>query len=143
MGNGIRIWVPYCPRSGLPLIPLTMTSVNCCGHLTDAFAFSATDTSLIGTTENLLNKLNRNLSPAQKETLLWHQRLSHASILWIQLLMRDRKWHRDHHSPSSLHQGPFIPSKEPRGPTCNTGVEVFCLHHSQGSHSLASISLLW
>ena len=122
LGNGVQISASYCPRSGLPILPLTKTSVNRRSYLTDAFAFSAADTSLSGATAELLSKSNVNVSPAQKETLLWHQRLLHASISWIQLLMRDRKWLRDYHSPSALHQGPFIPCKEPHGPSCNTGV---------------------
>jgi hypothetical protein len=38
--------------------------------------------------KNILGKDNTNLSASQKEVLLWHQRLSHASIQWVQILMQ-------------------------------------------------------
>jgi DNA mismatch repair ATPase MutS len=67
----------------------------------------------------ILADMNTNLSAAQKEVLLWHHKLSHASTSWIQLLMRDKLWLRDKdNSTSSLHSGPFLPCRH-KGPVCN------------------------
>jgi hypothetical protein len=67
----------------------------------------------------LFDATNTNLSLSQKEVLLWHQRLSHASIKWIQGLMRDRKWLQDNANKGSLHDGPFLLCKNSRASSCN------------------------
>ncbi len=58
----------------------------------------------------LLSESNANLSATQKEVLLWHHKLSHASTDWIQVLMRKHL---------SLHAGPFLPCRT-KGPVCDT-----------------------
>jgi len=46
--------------------------------------------------QNILSQRNRNLSPPQKELLLWHQRLGHADLSRIQsLLCKPRTLSRD------------------------------------------------
>jgi hypothetical protein len=54
--------------------------------------------------------------------LLWHQRLSHASVKWVQKLMRDRKWlPGTADNKTALHSGPFIPTKKgSRAQLCDT-----------------------
>ena len=113
--NGIELFGSYCPRSNLPLLTVT-SDVAPRAFWSDAFAYTAQDQTNYN---DILDTANTNLSAAQKETLLWHQRLSHASISWIQLLMRDRRWLQTNVKSYALHQGPFIPCKEPRGPTCD------------------------
>ena len=117
LDNGIHLLSRYCPRSHLPLLPIAHKTIAR-SFWSDAFAYSADDAKAFTT---VLEPSNQNLSASQKEVLLWHHRLSHASLSWIQLLMRDRKWLRDNTTPAALHQGPFIPCKEPRGPVCATG----------------------
>jgi hypothetical protein len=68
--------------------------------------------------KNILKDENTNLSISQKEMLLWHQRLSHASIGWVQLLMREKQWLKGEEGDSSLHSGPFIVAKH-KAPTCD------------------------
>ena len=110
----------YCPRSNLPLLRLASSDVAPSPRNTwkDAFVYSASVEQQHAL--NVLNESNTNLTAAQKETLLWHQRLSHASISWIQLLMRDRRWLQSNIPEMSLKRGPFIPCKEPRGPFVDT-----------------------
>ena len=66
---------------------------------------------------NILGEDNSNLSASQKEVLLWHQRLSHASIRWVQMLMRKRDWLKSV-GGESLHNGPFITTRS-SAPTCD------------------------
>jgi hypothetical protein len=61
----------------------------------EAFSLNVNETSML---RNILSDNNTNLSASQKEVLLWHQRLSHASIQWIQMLMRKRDWLQENHS---------------------------------------------
>ena len=46
---------------------------------------------------------NHNLSPHAKELLLWHQRLGHAGLTWVQTLMR---------SPKGIHGEPLGPADQ-------------------------------
>ena len=105
----------YCPRTRLPMLRLlhnepTPSPLASVSNYTrsEALAFPT-----------LLSDTNMNLTAAQKEVLLWHHKLSHASISWIQLLMRDRKWLRDRvNNDDSFHSGPFLPCRA-KGPTCD------------------------
>ncbi len=60
---------------------------------------------------------NTNLSASQKELLLWHQCLSHASIGWVQSLMRKKQWLTSEGN-KLMHSGPFIVTKN-NAPTCD------------------------
>ena len=78
----------------------------------DAFGYSIQAYKEIIEIKSVLHQTNSNLSSSQKEILLWHQRLSHASTNWIQTLMWDRKWLLDtNHVNAALHSGPFIVMK--------------------------------
>ena len=115
LDNGVELVATYCPCSRLPILPMTFTIVTC-NLWSDAFVYTDHTSSVY---INILGQLKNNWSGAQKETLLWHQRLSHASIPWVQLLMCNCKWLKAHSSHESLHVGPFIYCKEPHGPVCN------------------------
>jgi hypothetical protein len=67
----------------------------------------------------LFDATNTNLSLSQKEVLLWHQRLLHASIKWIQCLIRDRKWLQDNANKGSLHDGLFLLCKNSHASSCS------------------------
>ncbi len=71
--------------------------------------------------KNILGDNNTNLSASQKELLLWHQRLSHASIGWVQSLTRKKQWLTSEGN-KLMHSGPFIVTKN-NAPTC----DVSCL----------------
>ncbi len=105
----------YCPRTLLPMLRLLTGETK---HSFWASTFDYTSTEALAY-PTLLSDTNVNLNAAQKEVLLWHHKLSHASISWIQQLMRDRKWLRDRvNNNESLHSGPFLPCKT-KGATCD------------------------
>ena len=110
LDNGIKLSAAFCPRSNLPIIPLAHEASSKQCFWTKAFGFSADSFQDLNLIRNVLHQTNTNLSQSQKELLLWHQRLSHASVKWIQALMRDQKWLPSNVSKNepALHSGPFI-----------------------------------
>ncbi len=119
LDNGINFFAHYCPHSNLPLIPLAIPKEerNCFWSTT--FGFSASNFKRINAIKSTLLQENTNLSQPQKEILLWHQRLSHDLIPWIQSLMREKKFLPCIGHNSASHIGPLIKSTS-RAPTCNT-----------------------
>jgi hypothetical protein len=120
LNNGVALFAPHCPHSNLPLLPLANTSHHVRCFWSCAFGFTSRESTAInGIKTSLLNASNTNLSLPQKEVLLWHHHLSHASIPWVQSLMRHRKFlpcsNDDNHA---LHQGPFIRTNS-RAPACD------------------------
>ena len=120
LDNGTILSANYCPRTNLPMVPLALSSRmehRYC-FWSDAFGYSIQAYKEIVEIKSVLHQTNSNLSCSQKEVLLWHQCLSHASTNWIQTLMRDRKWLPDtNHVDAALHLGPFIVTKS-RAPQC-------------------------
>ncbi len=105
--------------SNLPIIPLLLQAEMSC-FWSNAFGFSMANLDKINKIKSTLSQFNTNLSSSQKELLLWHQRLSHASILWVQMLMRDKSFLLcNNDRTTALHKFPFIKSKS-CAPTCNT-----------------------
>ena len=120
LADRICIEASYCPRSNLPIIPLSPLEVRR-NTWANAFVYSLSVPTDYASQLHVLGAENANLSAPQKEALLWHQRLSHASMLWIQLLMCDRKWLPSDDNHRALHHGPFIPRKVPRSSWCGLG----------------------
>ena len=118
LGNGVELQAQYCPRSNLPLLSICDHAPDAKSFWHDAFHITDNDVFAFAAEKNVLDESNVNLSAAEKELLLWHQRLSHASTSWLQPMMRTKQWLRVHHSTESLHQGPFLPCKENRTATC-------------------------
>ena len=116
LSDGNRFSASLCPRSNLPLIPLALHPMR--NFWNEAFGYTLPNVQAIQGVKSLLSQENTNLSSPQKELLLWHQRLSHASLDWIQMLMRDRKYLSATNAESSLHSGPFIKTKS-RAPVCD------------------------
>eukprot|EP00804_Cyclotella_cryptica_P029238 CCRYP_011659-RA/>CCRYP_011659-RA protein AED:0.83 eAED:0.83 QI:0/0/0/0.5/1/1/2/0/595 len=88
LNNGIVLDAPY-GRANLPVLPLSTGSDKELGFWARCFSFTASDNTSWST--NLLAAGNTNLSPAQKELLLWHYRLSHAGLSSIHNLLRTRR----------------------------------------------------
>jgi hypothetical protein len=106
LNNKTNLEAHFCARSCLPILPLQKTNSVINSFLTEAFIYPAD--SLL-TSSSILCASNTNLSASQKELLMWHQRLSHASVYWIQILMQDQKWLMDKNDTNNtLHSGPFI-----------------------------------
>ncbi len=109
LDNGIILCAIFCPRSNLPILPLTTKIQGKNTFWDNAFGYTLSNVSDM---HSILSQKNTNLSSSQKELLLWHQRLLHASLSWIQILMRDSKWLQDKsNNEVSLHSGPFITAK--------------------------------
>jgi hypothetical protein len=116
---GDVIHAPYCPQTHLPYLDLCNTNENY-SHSFWASSFDFTTNQASSYATSVLSNQNTNLTSAQKEVILWHIRLSHASVSWIQLLMCSRQWLQNHDpSLTSFHSGPFLPCSK-QSPTCDT-----------------------
>ena len=118
LGNGVELCAQYCPCSNLPLISIYDHAPDTQNLWHDAFYINDDDVFVFAAEKNVLDESNVNLSAAEKELLLWHHRLSHASTSWLQPLMRTKKWLQANQSSESLHQGPFLPCREKRTGSC-------------------------
>jgi hypothetical protein len=120
LDNGITLFAQHCLHSNLPLLPLADTGDDVCCIWSNAFGFTTSEFKGINAIKSIiLNDNNTNLSQPQKEVLLWHQRLSHACIPWVQSLMRNKKFlRRSNNGGNALHHGPFIRTSS-RAPACN------------------------
>ena len=114
LSNNVTLFGKYCTRSNLPLIPMAHTKSHRFSFWNEAFGLNVNNLHEL---QNILGENNTNLSASQKEVLLWHQRLSHASIRWVQMLMRKRDWLTSE-GGESLHNGPFIWTRS-SAPTCD------------------------
>jgi hypothetical protein len=109
LDDGVNLSEYYCPRTNLLMIPLALSVGSQYCFWSDAFRYTTQDYKEIVGLKSVLHQTNSNLSSSQKEVLLWHQRLSHASINWIQTLMHDRKWlPNSGNLDAALHLGLFI-----------------------------------
>ena len=116
LDNRHKFSAECCSRSNLPLIPFAQKQQR--NFWNEAFGYTANNISKVNELRSILASDNTNLSSSQKELLLWHQRLSHTSIDWVQMLMRDRQWLPGFNNESSLHKGAFIKTRS-RAPTCD------------------------
>ena len=83
--GGGRLEFPYCPGSNIPF--MYTDHYNKVG-LTSA---ELPDPAGLPAVFDLVAAENANLTAAQKELLLWHFRLGHAGMGWVQSLMRKGK----------------------------------------------------
>jgi hypothetical protein len=86
MKDGTILLAPY-GRANLPVLPIDVEGKS--NIWTYTFSFSASDRDIWK--RNVLDEMNQNLSLAQKELLLWHQRLSHAGLTSVHNLCRVRR----------------------------------------------------
>ena len=87
LGNGVELQAQYCPRSNLLLLSICDHAPDAKSFWHDAFHITDNDVFAFAAEKNVLDESNVNLSAAEKELLLWHQRLSHASTSWLQPMM--------------------------------------------------------
>jgi hypothetical protein len=113
--DDIEITFPYAPNN-LPLMYLNefFTSVGLVAGVTAPLAFTLRHTDALSRSQELLHDLNVNLKRPQKEVMMWHYRLSHAGLGWIQDLMYVQKG--DHGEESAP---PIIPSKHSSTKRCD------------------------
>lgn len=87
--EGVDLQFPYHPCNNLPMMYLD-TKIVQAGFTTKDMAFLFEKNNSEALTK-LCHDNNHNLSKPQKELLLWHHRLGHAGLRWIQDLMRVQK----------------------------------------------------
>ena len=131
---------PICPRTNLPcLTTVEQANRSESSFWTSTFDFKPSEALVY---PSLLTSTNTNMSAAQKEYHLYHNRLSHASFRKIQFLLRDRKWLRDRiKEDPSFRSGQYLPCKT-RAPTCDiNGLQclacVCAKSHRRSATSLA------
>ena len=87
LGNGVELQVHYCPQSNLPLLSMCDHAPDTKSFSYDAFHITDDDVFAFAAGTDVLDGSNVNILASEKELLLWHQRLSHTSILWLQPLI--------------------------------------------------------
>jgi len=95
--------VQYCPRSSLLLISTCDQAPDEKSFWHDVFHINDDDIFAFVAKKSVLDEKNINLSNSEKELHLWHHGLSHTLVLWIQPLMRTKKWLKTKYSFESLH----------------------------------------
>ena len=83
LGNGVELQALYCPCSNLPLLSISDKAPESKSFWHNAFHITDNDVFVFAAETNVLDGKNANLSKSEKELLLWHNRLSHASIWWL------------------------------------------------------------
>ena len=109
LSDDVTLVAPY-NLSNLPILPLVNSIETTAGFWNECFGFSSEmrDAWAHGT----LDEKNQNLSLAQKELLLWHQRLSHASLSAIHNLARQKSRKKKVSTEEELiafRDGPLLP----------------------------------
>ena len=110
----VTLTFPYNPHSNLPLM-FTDPDVNFAGLSGAMILNLETNNDLIQRTQTLLDENNHNLSRPKKELLLWHYRLCHAGVRWVQELMGTKK-----QEVGEPFQPAPITTKQPGTATCDT-----------------------
>ena len=148
--SGSSFFAPYAPRSRLPVLPMLSSPLP--AYLTtsrgihDTFSITSADLTALASESDVLHRSNNNLTDSQKELLLWHQRLSHASIHWVRLLLRPRSFLSTMDNEAALHQGPYLPVSNdfvPREASISQIKCASCLAakaHSHGPNSRPTLS---
>ncbi|KAL7468693.1 hypothetical protein ACHAXS_008919 [Conticribra weissflogii] len=117
LDSGVTLEGRYNSSTNLP--QLQMAFGDSSSFWSQTFDFHDVQTSEFAACLSVVADGNKNLSAAQKDLLVWHHRLSHASVPWVQALMRDRRWLPNHDNTVCLHNGPILPSATPRAPNCD------------------------
>ena len=113
LSSGKSLFAPYAQRSRLPVLPMLSSALT--AYLTtsrgihDAFTTTPSDLAAFASESDVLHPSNTNLTASQKELLLWHHRLSHATLRWVRLLLRPRRYLSTLDNEAALHEGPYLP----------------------------------
>jgi hypothetical protein len=129
--TGEDLVFPYQPHSHLPLMH-TDDNVPQVG-LTKHLCLNLALTNGTSDAHNLIEYNNYNLTKEEKELSLWHQRLSHAGMGWIQDLMKKPK-----PNVGSNESPPLITTRHPGTASCDIPRCPACLYakaHRKGAGS--------
>ena len=87
--TGVSFSIPYQSSSNLPLLyPIPTASSLIEGYSLSLFSFKSLNSDSINS--SIVDETNQNITPTQKELLIWHWRLAHAGFAWIQSLFQPR-----------------------------------------------------
>jgi hypothetical protein len=86
MPDGTRLEFPYNLNNNLPLMVIDAVGHNTAGLSRHDLGI-LTEPTVMDSYLSVLDQVNQNITSAQKELLLWHQRLGHAGFQWNQSLM--------------------------------------------------------
>jgi hypothetical protein len=119
MSHGFRLSAPFDKRTNLPMLPLSLASGNPMefqpsAFWSQAFGFDDVDQSEWSVFLNVTDDENTSLSTAQKELLLWHQRLSHINIQDVRRLVQPPGIAHSHADPArELRLPQILPVRNP------------------------------
>ena len=112
LANGTELVGKFCSSSNLPLLTMSRGKLSYKPSAYNTFASTTTSNRNYWLATNVQDVENENMTAFAKEAQLWHCRLSHAGLNWIQLIMRPRPWLCDLDANAALYQDPFIPCTE-------------------------------
>ena len=113
LADGTELHFPFARGNNLPLMMLDKDV--CEPDLSSQAVYTLTSSAREARDrlEDLLSNRNYNISNAQKELLLWHFRLGHAGMSWIQELMKSKK-----NEIGTEKEPPVLPTKHPATSKC-------------------------
>ena len=109
MPDDVELEFPFNPGSNLPLMLLTNVRVKTAG-LYGGDMMNLCSEEKMSSFLSVADERNQNLTEAQKELLLWHQRWGHANFQWNQALLRSQQ----DGTP------PIVHPKKPTAGSCDT-----------------------
>lgn len=114
--DDICVSFPYNPAGNLPMMLMNelFTTVAGVAGVAAPLAFNLRHTDAPSRSQGLLHDNNVNLTRPQKEVLMWHNRLAHAGLGWIQDLMCVQKGNHGEQSAP-----PILPSKHSASKRCD------------------------
>ena len=115
--SGGHLEFPFNPGNNLPLMFLDDYE-----KVGLAQADLPTAGSALSGVLDIIAEENRNLTAAQKEVLMWHYRLGHPGIGWVQALMRKRKG-----EDGTEALPPIIPTAHEKAKSCDRPLCEACL----------------
>jgi hypothetical protein len=104
--GGIILEAPY-GRANLPLLPLSSKDKSCFWSR----CFNMEDDSADDWAKLITSASNQNLTAAKKELLVWHHKLSHASLSTVHSLCQQKKKSKNETVSDFVpyHDSPFLP----------------------------------
>ena len=117
--DGGTLEFPYCPSNNLPLM-----FTDQCEQvgMTTSDVLTLDKLEAYGTVFDIIAEENANITAAQKELLLWHFRLGHTGMGWVQTLIRNRK--AEHGTKA---YPPILPTKHDKAKSCDKPCCEACL----------------
>jgi len=131
--DGGTLEFPYCPSNNLPLM-----FTDQCEQvgMTTSDVLTLDKLEAYGTVFDIIAEENANITAAQKELLLWHFRLGHTGMGWVQTLIRNRK--AEHGTKA---YPPILPTKHDKTKSCDKPCCEACLLGKQHRRTPGSVTV--